>query len=72
MQDFERPSLESVLESHSPSWWKRYLDDTHCPCEDSYPEGEVIRHILSNEEVNFTTRTERALAFLNTWSVYQC
>ena len=32
-------------------------------------EGEVTTHTLSNEEVNIGTRTERAMAFLDIWSV---
>ena len=32
-------------------------------------ELEVTTHTLSSEEVNISTRTERALAFLVTWSV---
>ena len=32
-------------------------------------EGEVTTHTVSNEEVYIGTRTKRALAFLDTWSV---
>ena len=32
-------------------------------------EGEVTTHTVNNETVNIGTRTERALAFLDTWSV---
>ena len=32
-------------------------------------EGEVITHRVSNEDLNIGTRTERAMAFLDTWLV---
>ena len=60
---FVRWMLESA--AHPPRWWKRYVDGAHTVLVKT-PAQELTH---SNEEVNIDTRTEKALAFLITWSV---
>ena len=78
MEDFEQKAIATA--AHPPTWWRRYVDDTHTKLKKAYAQ-EFTDHLNSiDDDIKWTTEgevethsednnTERALAFLDTWSV---
>ena len=74
-----------AMVEHPPEWWKRYVDDIETMLKKAHAqaftnhvnsleedikwttEREVTTEVKEEKEVGVTT--ERALAFLDTWSV---
>ncbi|MCG8430833.1 MAG: hypothetical protein MJA29_06655, partial [Candidatus Omnitrophica bacterium] len=83
MEDFEQKAIRTA--EHPPTWWRRYVDDTHTKLKKAHSQ-QFTDHLNSiDEHIKWTTEgeteipvtdlhaiedsTERALAFLDTWSV---
>ena len=78
MEDFEQKAI--AMAAHPPTWWRQYVDDTHTKLKKAYAQ-EFTDHLNSiDDDIKWTTEgevethsehnnTERALAFLDTWSV---
>ena len=78
MEDFEQKAIATA--AHPPTWWCRYVDDTHTKLKKAYAQEFTDRLISLDEDIRWTNEaeveiptndnsTESALAFLDTWSV---
>ncbi|XP_068748853.1 uncharacterized protein [Montipora capricornis] len=78
MEDFEQKAIATAV--HPPTWWRRYVDVSHTKLKKAYAQGFTDHLISIDDDIKWTiegevethsedNNMERALAFLDTWSV---